>query len=149
MMHRGPVPARLVLAALATLLLAAGAAPAGAATAPPTATTAAPSGGSNDGVERRINRFRGRGLRACRVARRRVGGGRCTRVTETVGARERYEARILRGAFRYDVHLSRLYRVLEVERERIDDDATGDDNGGGNEPGDDNGGDRGGNGRDD
>jgi hypothetical protein len=102
----------------------------------------------DDAGERRINRTKGRGLRACRAARARAGGGICTRVVLDDDDRERYEVRVLRGGFRYEIDLSRTYRVLEVERERIDDDEPGDDDDGGgggsdDPPGDDNGGDDG------
>jgi len=73
----------------------------------------------DDAGERRIDRTKGRGLRACRVARRRAGGGVCRRVIEDRDDRERYEVTIRRGVWRYEIDLSRRYRVLEVDRERV------------------------------
>lgn len=78
--------------------------------------------GRDDTTERRIDRTRGAGLRACRVARRHVGGGRCTRVVEDRADDDRYEVTILRGAYRYEVDLSSRFRVRGVEREAINDD---------------------------
>lgn len=76
----------------------------------------------DDATERRIDRTSGAGLRACRVARRHVGGGRCTRVIEDRADDDRYEVTILRGAYRYEVDLSSRFRVRGVERELRNDD---------------------------
>lgn len=77
--------------------------------------------GRDDATERRIDRTRGAGLRACRVARRHVGAGRCVRVVEDRADDDRYEVTILRGAYRYEVDLSSRFRVRGVEREAIND----------------------------
>lgn len=73
----------------------------------------------DDRGERRINRTTGRGLRACQAAKRRIGGGICTRVIEDRDDRERYEVSLRKGAYRYEIDLSRTYRVLDVDRDRI------------------------------
>lgn len=101
----------LATAALAVALPGAGA----------TAGTAI-ADGRDDATERRIDRTSGDGLRACRVARRHVGGGRCTRVIEDRADDDRYEVTILRGAYRYEVDLSSRFRVRGVERELRNDD---------------------------
>ena len=81
----------------------------------------------DDSCERVISRHRGRGATAARVARRRVGGGRVRRVTEDRCDRERYEVIIRKGNYRYEVELSKRFRVLDIDRDRIGDDDDNDD----------------------
>jgi hypothetical protein len=126
-------------AALCALVFGASLAALPGAAGPLTPPVASADSGDDAG-ERRINRTKGRGLRACRAARARAGGGTCTRVVLDDDDRERYEVVVLRGGFRYEIDLSRTYRVLDVERERIDDDDDDDgddDNGGDDDDGDD------------
>lgn len=78
--------------------------------------------GRDDATERRIDRTRGDGLRACRAARRHVGSGRCTEVIEDRADDDRYEVTILSGAYRYEVDLSSRFRVRGTERELRNDD---------------------------
>ena len=109
----------LALAAMSTLLAVAllGASMLSPPSAGPFATAAA---AADDRNERRINRFRGAGLRACAVAKRRAGrGSTCTKVVHRPRARKRYEVTLRRGSYRYEVDLSRTFRVLDVDRDRI------------------------------
>ena len=73
----------------------------------------------DDKGERRISRFKGNGRKACAVAKKRTRGGSCRRVVEDRDDRERYEVTIRKGAYRYKIDLSRSFRVLDVDRDRI------------------------------
>ena len=73
----------------------------------------------DDKGERAINRFRGNGRKACAAAKQRTRGGICTRVVEDRDDRERYEVSVRTRSYRYKIDLSRNFRVLEVDRDRI------------------------------
>jgi hypothetical protein len=80
-----------------------------------------------DDRDRLIDRGRGAGARACRVAKRRVGGGSaCLRVKLKFGEDDgtRYEVDVRRRGVRWEVDLSRRFAVLDVSRDhdRRDDD---------------------------
>ena len=83
----------------------------------------------DDAGERRISRFAGNGRKACAAAKRRTRGGICLRVIEDRDDRERYEVTIRKASYRYEIDLSRSFRVLDVDRDRIggDDDSGSDD----------------------
>lgn len=124
---------------LAALLLAAALVAVGlfsAQSSSPFTTAVAHGDDGDDAGERRINRFAGNGRRACAAAKNRTKGGTCTRVVEDRDDRERYEVAIRKGNYRYEIDLSRTFRVLDVDRDRIggndndddsDDDADNDD----------------------
>ena len=114
------------------LLLALALATVGALGSPslgPLAATVAKADDDDNRGERRINRFKGNGKRACAAAKRRAGGGICTRVIEDRDDRERYEVKVRTRSYHYEIDLSRSFRVLDVDRDRIggDDDDDDDD----------------------
>lgn len=117
--------------ALTVLLLALGLFAASASStipAGPLGAVVAQADDDDDDGERRINRFAGNGRKACAAAVRRAGGGSCTRVIEDRDDRERYEVSVRRGSLRYEIELSRTFRVLDVDRDRVGDDNDDDDN---------------------
>ena len=121
-------PLALLLAALLAFTVFAAAAVGTSGTGQPLgAGVALADDDDDDSGERRISRFSGRGLRAARVAKRRVGGGKVRKVIYDADDRERYEVTVRRGAYRYEVDLSRKFKVLDVDRDRVGDDDDDDD----------------------
>ena len=117
-------------AVVAALLLALALATVGALGSPsagPLAPAVAKADDDDNRGERRINRFAGKGKKACAAAKRRTGGGICTRVIEDRDDSERYEVAVRTRTYRYEIDLSRTYRVLGVDRDRIDDHDDDDD----------------------
>lgn len=92
----------------------------------PVGASVAQADEGDDKGERRISRFSGNGRKACAAAKNRTRGGSCRRVVEDRDDRERYEVTIRKGAYRYKIDLSRSFRVLEVDRDRIGSDSDND-----------------------
>ena len=90
---------------------------------PLSASTAEARRGADD-HDRRISPFRGAGARACRVAVRRLGGGRCLKVVRKFREDDgtRYEVDVLRRGVRWEVDLSARFRVIDISRDRRRDD---------------------------
>ena len=93
----------------------------------PLSAAVAQADDGDDAGERRISRFAGSGRKACTAAKKRTNGGICLRVIEDRDDRERYEVAIRKGSYRYEIDLSRTFRVLDVDRDRIGGDDNDDD----------------------
>lgn len=118
--------------AVAALLLAAALVAIGvfpASSGSPLTAAVAQADDGDDAGERRISRFAGNGRKACAAAKKRTRGGICLRVIEDRDDRERYEVTIRKGSYRYEIDLSRTFRVLDVDRDRIGGDDNDDDDG--------------------